>query len=124
MQRGEAGAMTKASNLLDEAMEQRRVELGMSWKDVAAEAGVSVETLTALRKGRTNPDNANPLTKRGVERALLWEAGGFDDALAGRPPKPQGSRPGHKDTRQSPPPGTDPWYTGRAAGRARVWHDR
>lgn len=85
--------MTKSSSdLLDQAMEHRRLELGMSWKEVAAAAGVSVETLTALRKGRVNAANANPLTKRGVERALKWEPGGFDEALAGRAPRSTGGR--------------------------------
>ncbi|MEV4033463.1 helix-turn-helix domain-containing protein [Streptomyces umbrinus] len=86
--------MTNDSDLLDQAMEQRRIELNMSWKEVAAAAGVSVETITALRKGRTNARNANPLTKRGIERGFQWEAGGFDDALDGRAPTPLGGRTG------------------------------
>lgn len=87
--------MTNDSDLLDQAMEQRRIELNMSWKEVAAAAGVSVETITALRKGRTNARNANPLTKRGIERGFQWEAGGFDDALDGIAPRPLGSQPGN-----------------------------
>src|SRR3546814_13210135 len=39
-------------------------------------------------------------------------------ALAGRTPKPQGSRPGHKDTSQSPSSGIDPWSLTEAEFRA------
>ncbi|MFF4548654.1 helix-turn-helix domain-containing protein [Streptomyces sp. NPDC001406] len=73
--------------LLDQAMEDRRLELGMTWKEVSAQSGVTVETLSALRKGRTNPHNASPLTRRGIERALKWAPGGYGDALEGRKPK-------------------------------------
>lgn len=101
--------MTKASDLLDGAMEQRRIELGMSWKEVAEAASVSVETLTALRKGRTNARNANPLTKRGIERGLRWAAGSFDDALEGRNPKPLTGRPDREHTPPRQPSEIDPW---------------
>lgn len=74
--------------LLDQAMEDRRLELGMTWKQVSTLSGVTVETLSALRKGRTNPHNASPLTRRGIERALRWATGGYDNALAGRKPTP------------------------------------
>lgn len=72
--------------LLDQFMEDRRLELGMTWKQVSAQSGVTVETLSALRKGRTNPANASQLTRRGIERGMKWSTGGYEDALAGRRP--------------------------------------
>ncbi|MGC9540231.1 helix-turn-helix domain-containing protein [Streptomyces sp. UG1] len=73
--------------LLDQFMEERRLELGKTWKQVSAASDVTVETLSALRKGRTNPHNASPLTRRGIERGMKWAPGGYEDALAGHKPK-------------------------------------
>lgn len=50
---------------------------------IAGAAGISVPTLTALRKGTNVPTED---TKRGVENALRWEPGSIDDILAGGEP--------------------------------------
>jgi transcriptional regulator with XRE-family HTH domain len=39
------------SGALYQALDERRVALGLSWKQVAAETGVSVTTLTRARLG-------------------------------------------------------------------------
>lgn len=89
--------------LLDQFMEDRRLELGMTWKQVSAQSGVTVETLSALRKGRTNPANASQLTRRGIERGMKWAAGGYEEALAGRRPTPLAGDVAHPE--HAPPAG-------------------
>lgn len=39
---------------LDGEMNARRLQLGMAWKEVATTAGISYETLRAVRKGETS----------------------------------------------------------------------
>lgn len=89
--------------LLDQFMEDRRLELGMTWKQVSAQSGVTVETLSALRKGRTNPVNASQLTRRGIERGMKWATGGYEDAVAGRRPTPLAGEVAHPE--HAPPVG-------------------
>lgn len=71
---------------LDSAMDDRRTELGMYWEDVAEAAGLSYETLRAIRRGRP----MRSLTRAKVERALQWPHGHIErlirDADAGTPP--------------------------------------
>jgi ribosomal protein L30/L7E len=64
-------------------MDQRRRDLGMAWSRIAADAGITVETLRALRRGANEPSN---LTKSGIERALQWGRGSVDKVLAGGEP--------------------------------------
>lgn len=74
--------METPDNRLDLAMDARRLSLNLEWRDLAAEAGVSYETLRALRRA----GNAAPLTKRRVEEALRWTPGSIDAVLAGGEP--------------------------------------
>lgn len=69
---------------LDTAMDDRRTELGMLWEDVAAAAGVSYETLRAIRRGRM----MRSLTRAKIEQALRWPRGHIQDLLT-RPPEEQ-----------------------------------
>lgn len=57
---------------LAEAMSNRRLELRMTWKQVAAVAGISVEALGAIRRGTYKPTD---LTARGLDDALQWGHG-------------------------------------------------
>lgn len=66
-------------------MDERRQALGMTWAEVAREAGITVETLRAIRRGKNEPSD---LTKRGLDRALRWRPGGTASILAGREPHP------------------------------------
>lgn len=74
-----------ARERLAQHMDSRRVDLALRWADVAAMSGVSTET---LRQARQGPGAIRPLTKRGIERALQWEAGSVNRILAGGEPVP------------------------------------
>ena len=76
--------MQNPDNRLDLAMDARRLSLNLEWRDLAKAAGVSYETLRALRRA----GNAAPLTKRRVEEALRWKPGSVDAVLAGGQPTP------------------------------------
>ncbi|MEU2450090.1 MULTISPECIES: helix-turn-helix transcriptional regulator [unclassified Streptomyces] len=64
-------------------MDRRRQTLGLTWRQVAEQAGISYETLRAIRKGE---QAGSDLTRRGLERALQWETGGFEISEAGGEP--------------------------------------
>lgn len=66
-------------------MEERRVELGLRWTDVAERAEMSTEGLRAIRAGETNP---LPLTRASIEGALEWERGSVNAILHGEDPLP------------------------------------
>ena len=70
---------------LDRLMNDRRLELDMSWTEVIERSGIKGPTLNALRKGTNVPTDK---TKRGVERALEWRPGSIDKVLAGEGPDP------------------------------------
>ena len=72
--------MPQPPHRLDTAMNRRRIELGLSWRDVAADSGISYETLRAVSRGANTP---GPLTKRGIETALRWRTGSIDAVLEG-----------------------------------------
>ena len=65
---------------LDRQMNARRIDLDMSWGEVADAAGLSESGLRAVRTGR---NNASDLTKRRIENALGWVEGSVDDIGAG-----------------------------------------
>lgn len=75
---------------LASAIEARRGELGLSLRQVAELAGITGETLRAVRKGSNEPSS---LTKRGIERALAWAAGSVDHILDGDGPLPADKPP-------------------------------
>lgn len=68
---------------LAQHMEERRLDLDMRWADVARLAKVTTETLRQARQGE---GEIRPTTRRGIERALLWEAGSVKAILAGGEP--------------------------------------
>jgi transcriptional regulator with XRE-family HTH domain len=72
-----------ARRRLDEAMDQRRLELGLEWREVAERAGITYETLRAARRGK---GNIPPRTRRAIERGLQWSPGSVAELLAGRSP--------------------------------------
>lgn len=73
----------KSHERLDRYINERRLELRLKLNQVADLAGISVPTLTALRKGTNIPTED---TKHGVERALQWTPGSIDRILAGGEP--------------------------------------
>jgi hypothetical protein len=66
-------------------MNERRVDLGLRWTDVAEAGDVSPETLRAVRR---NSAPLRDLTKAGIERGLRWSRGSVDRILAGGDPSP------------------------------------
>ena len=85
--------MTELAQRRDEAMNRRRLELGMTWRQVAAAAGISYETLRSVRKGDTA---GGELTLSSIERALGWTRGSFAAIDAG-------GQPGLGDSAAEPP---------------------
>lgn len=83
--------MEKPHERLDRFMNDRRLQLPkiggktVKWFQVAERAGITVTTLTALRKGQNVPTED---TKRGIEDALLWAAGSIDAIMDGGEPTP------------------------------------
>lgn len=72
---------------IDRIMNDRRLdpELDLDWKQLAEQAGISVQTLDAIRKGRNRPTER---TWRNVCRVLRWNSISFEDFLAGGDPTP------------------------------------
>ncbi|NJP24397.1 hypothetical protein FLW53_09315 [Microbispora sp. SCL1-1] len=70
---------------LDATMNARRIELGLSWDEIAAKAGVSTAFLREYRKGRKG---ARDLTRALLEDALKWKRGSLDALAAGGQPEP------------------------------------
>lgn len=68
---------------LAQYLEDRRVELGFRWTDVAERAGLSTETLRQIRQ--TNSD-IRPLSRKGLEDALKWSRGSIAAILRGDEP--------------------------------------
>jgi len=65
---------------LDREIDAARLDLGLSWVELAAQARVSDVSLRNFRKGRGNP---SPLSKRRIEDVLGWGHGSIDAVLAG-----------------------------------------
>lgn len=87
-----------ARKQLAEAMESRRVELGITWRAVAEVGGTTVETLRTVRAGSNEP---TPLTRRAIEKGLQWPKGRVAAFLAGSPPsEPEPAKPTLGDIRQ------------------------
>lgn len=78
-------AQDSQDNRLASLMNERRLDLGLRWDDVAKRAGMSSEGLRALRRDRSEP---RELTQRGLERALCWQKGSIRQILDGGEPVP------------------------------------
>jgi hypothetical protein len=61
-------------------MDERRLELGLRWQEVASAGGIS---LRALNNARTGDREIRPLTRRGIERGLRWAPGSIERILSG-----------------------------------------
>ncbi|MCA1570808.1 MAG: helix-turn-helix transcriptional regulator [Chloroflexi bacterium] len=72
-----------ARERLADLMEERRVELGLRWVDVAEAAGITAETLRQVRSGHAD---IRPLTARAIEQGLRWKLGSIKAVLAGGEP--------------------------------------
>lgn len=75
----------KPHERLDALMNERRLELGMRWNNVASDADISVAALRAIRNGDYR---AGELTARHIEDALRWQHGSIQAVLDGGEPIP------------------------------------
>ncbi len=77
---------------LSEAVRRRRLELGLSQKAVAEQAGVALLTVRRLEAGRT----VRALSLQRLDRVLNWPQGTALALLEGRtPPAPDGGSDAH-----------------------------
>jgi transcriptional regulator with XRE-family HTH domain len=65
---------------LDEAMDARRLQLRLNWRQLADAAGISYTALRAIRRGDYRP---TALTSRGLDEALRWTPGSAAAVLDG-----------------------------------------
>ena len=79
--------ITKAARQqLAAEMDKRRLELRLTWHEVAERGGISLRALSSARIG---PGNIRPLTRRRIDQGLRWlEGAGVDNLLTGRDPVP------------------------------------
>ena len=70
-------------DLLDQAMDERRLDLGLKWSELADRTGLSGQALRDIRRGRSVP---RELTARHLEEALGWAPGSVRDVLGGARP--------------------------------------
>lgn len=68
---------------LDAAMDARRVDLRMTWREVAEAAELSLAGLSAIRRGERQPST---LSRRRLEDALQWERGSIEAVMEGHDP--------------------------------------
>jgi transcriptional regulator with XRE-family HTH domain len=77
--------MPEPHERLDEAMNQRRLELRLKWRDLASTAGVTYEALRAIRRGESRPTE---FTARALDEVLHWASGSIHAILNGGEPTP------------------------------------
>jgi hypothetical protein len=83
-------SQSEARQRLAVLMDKRRLDLRLTWQDVAEQGDVS---LRALANARTGDSEIRPLTRRGIEAGLQWEAGSVDRTLDGGYPVPEEEDP-------------------------------
>ncbi len=79
---------SEARRHLAALMDERRLELRLTWQEVADHGGVS---LRALSNARTGDVEIRPLTQAGIEAGLQWDQGSIELVLAGGNPVPLGA---------------------------------
>jgi len=83
-------ARPAARQRLADLMERRRLDLGLTWREVAEAGNISYEVIRAIRHGN---GQIRPLSKRGIEVGLHWESGSVQDVLDDRDPTPIPAEP-------------------------------
>ncbi len=74
-----------ARKRLADCMESRRLDLRLTWGQVAERGGTTTET---LRQARTGSTRIMPLTRRAIEDGLGWAKGSVRAVLDGGDPVP------------------------------------
>jgi len=77
----------EARRRLAALMNERRLDLNLTWREVAERGRVSMR---ALGYARTGDDEIRPLTQAGIETGLGWERGSVSLILDGGDPVPLG----------------------------------
>lgn len=75
--------MTEPYERLDEALDERRVDLDLTWRELADAARMSEPALRAIRRGTYTPSRR---TKRRLEQAMNWQPGSIDAIFEGGEP--------------------------------------
>lgn len=75
----------EARTRLAELMEERRLELNLTWREVAGAGGISYEVIRSIRNGT---GDIRRLTQRRIEDGLRWRPGSVGQILAGGNPVP------------------------------------
>ncbi len=103
-------------------MDQRRLDLRLTWREVAETGGISYEALRAARNGE---GGMRPLTQAAIENGLQWERGSVARILAGGDPVPlrPAAPPGPPRDDQMPPLLTVPDQSALEPFVRSVWHD-
>lgn len=91
--------MTEPFKRLDEAMNRRRLQLRMNWRQLATAAGISYTGVRAIRRGEYRPTE---LTARALDDALRWMPGSVYAVLDGGEPHPIAAEVAPQPS--SPPP--------------------
>lgn len=76
----------EARQRLTDAMEARRLELGLTWREVAAAGGLSYEVVRAARTDFSR--DMRPLTVAGIAKGLRWTPDSVRRILEGHDPVP------------------------------------
>ncbi len=98
-------ARPAARQRLADLMERRRLDLGLTWREVAEAGNISYEVIRAIRHGN---GQIRPLSKRGIEVGLHWESGSVQAILDDSDPVPLPSEPAVPEPpRETPDPGED-----------------
>lgn len=71
-------------------MEERRLDLGLTWEEVASRANLKYETIRGVRKGESR---GRPMTRRAMSVALGWTPDSVDRILRGEDPEEAASAP-------------------------------
>lgn len=85
---------------LDEAMNQRRLQLRMNWRELAEAADISYTALRAIRRGSYRPTE---LTAQDLDAALQWAPGSVHAILDGGQPTAVGAEGAPDRTREPRP---------------------
>ena len=83
-------ARPAARQRLADLMERRRLDLGLTWREVAEAGNISYEVIRAIRNGN---GQIRPLSKRGIEVGLKWAAGSVQAILDDNDPMPIPDKP-------------------------------
>jgi len=111
-------ARPAARQRLADLMERRRLDLGLTWREVAEAGNISYEVIRAIRNRN---GQIRPLSKRGIEAGLRWVPGSVQSILDGGDPAPAAEPPAAPVTASGTVTIEPPAITADADVKARVY---